>query len=326
MRLRRGPQFASVIFALVVVLAVGAVAWGATHSSSQGSGVGSAKDQAAARTTLAALKLPAGFARDPSFTACGNTADACLTNHADVAQTLTSLATIMRSAGGSLPGACSASITSTSATAGPRFTCGVQGRLHGAAVFFLLGDGWWLPGTPTPRTAVVATVVTGTTPPVASAHDRKPGSAADVASLLPPAWARAPQPCASGSAPPASAPASSAPASPAVTSSPLTGTPSTPVLVTTPPLPACAATALTDNVSVHLPLADAAAQLSKLALGQGFRLDGHPCIAGSTPTSCGVWGERITAGVQQLFVAALTDDGRGDTVGTLAITRQTQQK
>ena len=312
MRLRRGPQFASVIFALVVVLAVGALAWGATHSSSQGGGVGSAKDQAAARTTLAALKLPAGFARDPSFTACGNTADACLTNHADVAQTLTSLTTIMRSAGGSLPGTCSASITSTSATAGPRFTCGVQGRLHGATVFFLLGDGWSLPGTPTPRTAVIGTVISGTTPPVAPTRDRGPGTAADVASLLPPTWARAPQPCASGSAPPAPAPASS--------------TPSAPVLVTTPPLPACAATALTDNVSVHLALADAAAQLSKLALGQGFRLDGHPCIAGSTPTSCGVWGERITAGVQQLFVAALTDDGRGDTVGTLAITRQTQQK
>ncbi len=214
MRLRRGPQFASVTFALVVVLAVGALAWGATHQLVPGSGVGSAKDQAAARTTLAALKLPAGFARDPSFTACGNIADACLTNPADAAQTLTSLTTIVRSAGGSLPGTCSASITSTSATAGPRFTCGVQGRLHGAAVFFLLGDGWWLPGTPTPRTAVVATVVTETTPPVASAHDRRPGSAADVASLLPPTWARAPQPCAGGSAPPASALASSAPASP----------------------------------------------------------------------------------------------------------------
>ena len=324
MRRRRGPHFASATFALIVVLAVGALAWGATHSSSQGGGVGSAKDQAAARTSLAALTLPSGFARDPSFTACGNIADACLTAHADTAQTLASLTTIMNSAGGTLPDNCSATITSTSATAGPRFTCGVQGRLHGASVFFLLGDGWWLPGTPTPRTAVLATVVTATTPPVASPHDRKPGSAADVASLLPATWARAPQPCASGSTQPDSAPASSGAA--ASTPSPSAAADSTPLLVTTPPLPPCAATALTDNVSVHLALADAAAQLSKLALGQGFRLDGHPCMAGATSTSCGVWGERITAGVQQLFVAALTDDGRGNTVGTLAVTTQSQQK
>ena len=110
MRRRRGPQFASATFALVVVLAVGALAWGASHNSSQG-GVGSAKDQKAARTTLAALNLPAGLARDPSFTACGNIADSCLTSRADVAATLKSLTTIVHSAGGTLPDTCAASAT-----------------------------------------------------------------------------------------------------------------------------------------------------------------------------------------------------------------------
>jgi len=57
-------------------------------------------------------------------------------------------------------------------------------------------------------------------------------------------------------------------------------------------------------------------------LAKGFRLDGRPCIAGSTPTSCGVWGERISAGVQELFVATLTDDAHGNTTGTLAVTEQ----
>lgn len=180
MRRRRGPQFASATFALIVVLAVGALAWGATHGSSKGGGLGSAKDQAAARTSLAALTLPSGFARDPSFTACGNIADACLTAHGDIAQTLASLTTIVHSAGGSLPAACSAfdaalatvlgqiAASNSSTTAGPRFTCNVDGRLDGAEVIFQLGSGWWLPGSPTPRTAVLVTVGNGPTSPVAS--------------------------------------------------------------------------------------------------------------------------------------------------------------
>jgi hypothetical protein len=314
-----------VAFTLVVVFAVGALAWGATHNGSQSDSLGSAKDQRAARATLTALRLPAGLVRDPSFTACGNISDACLTASADSAGTLTALAAMMHSAGGSLPATCSATGTPTDENGGPKFTCGAQGRLHGAEVFFVLGEGWLLPGNPTPRTAVLATVIVGSTPPAASFSDPKAGTASDVASLLPATWASAPQACAGGSAPPASAAASSAP----TTSSPAVAGPagsSTPALVTTPPLPACAANAFTDNVSAHLALAAAAAQLAKLAVGNGFRLDGHPCLAGSTPTSCEVRGEHISSGVQQLFVANLTDDGRGNTVGTLAVTRQTHQK
>lgn len=312
MRRRRGPQLASLTFTLIVVLAVGALAWGATHNKSTGHGLGSATDQAAARTALTTgLQLPAGLARDSTFTACGSVADACLTGSASVASTLTVLTTVIHSAGGSLPGTCTTAAGGAPATAVPRFTCAVQGELHGATVVFLLGDGWLLPGHPTPRTAVVASVLTSTGAPLPIHHAALPTSAPDPAAFLPTTWVSAAQPC-------TAAPASLAPssvASPSASSAPLS-------LTTSTPLPACTPNATTITVGVHLDLAPASAQLSALALAKGFRLDGRPCIAGSTPTSCGVWGERISAGVQELFVATLTDDAHGNTTGTLAVTEQ----
>jgi hypothetical protein len=313
MRPRRGPHVPSIIFSLVVVLAVGALAWGATHGKATGNGIGSAKDQAAARTTLqTGLQLPGGLVRDPTFTACGSIADACLTGSTNLATTLTALTTVVHSAGGSLPNVCSAAITS--GTTGPKFTCIVEGRLHGTPVLFLLGDGWSLPGVPTPRTAVVAKVETSD-PTSSNPQPGTPASAADLAALLPPAWARAPQPCAGGSTSSAASTATPAPSASATTTA-------LPLLTTSPPLPACSSSANTDNVSVHLALGAASSQFAGLALSKGFRLDGKPCIAGSTTTSCGIWGERISSGVQQLFVATLTDDGRGDTTGTLSVTEQ----
>jgi hypothetical protein len=331
MRRRGVPRFASFIFCLVVVLAVGAVAWGAARGKSAGHGMGSAKDQAAAQTALlTGLTLPPGLVRDSTFTACGNVSDACLTGASSVAATLTALTSVVHAAGGSLPGACTATINGSASSANvPKFTCAVQGELKGAQVIFLLGDGWLLPpvppvpgvpgvpgapGHPSPRTAVLATVVTTKAP---ATHTATAGSAVDAAALLPTTWVKAPQVCAGGSTPPAPSPASSAPASPAATPAPS-------ALTTSPPLPACTVNAITVNVGVHLALNAAAAQLSELALSEGFRLDGHPCIPGATPTSCGVWGERIRSGVQELFVATLIDDGRGDTTGTLAVTQQSQ--
>jgi hypothetical protein len=317
MRLRSGPRLAPLIFSLVVVLAIGAVAWGATRNKSTGHGLGSAKNQAAAEATLLTrLPLPAGLVRDSTFTACGSVADACLTSNAGVPATLTSLTTVMHAAGGSLPGACTTFTAPASGANVPAFTCAVQGELKGAEVVFLLGDGWLLPGVPghpTPRTAVLANVVTGKDP---AQHTSSAGTPVDVADLLPAAWSRAAQPCAGGSTPPASAPGNSVGATPSPSAPPLSS------VVTALPLPACAPNANTDNVAIHLPLSTAAAQLSALALSKGFRLDGHPCNAGATPTSCGVWGERISSGVQELFVATLTDDGRGDTIGTLSVSQQ----
>lgn len=314
---RRGvPRFASLIFCLVVVLALGAVGWGASHGKSTGDGIGSAKDQAAARTTLqTGLKLPPGLTRDPTSTACGNVSDVCLTGNTSVAATLETLTTVMHAAGGSLRNICDATFGGSSGTSGgvPTFTCGAQGKLKGAQVVFLLGGGWLLPGHPTPRTAVQVHVVTGTDPPK---QIPSTGTVADVTYLLPPGWSRASQLCAGGS----TAPASSG-ATPATATGSTSAPPPPSSVVTSPPLPACAPNAITVNVGVHLALNAAATQLSDLALSKGFRLDGRPCISGATATSCGVWGERITSGVQELFVATLSDNGRGDTTGTLAVTQ-----
>jgi len=308
------PRLASLILGLVVLLAVGALAWGAMHGKATGNGIGSANDQAAARKTLqTGLQLSGGLVRDPTFTACGGSADACLTGSTSVPTTLAALSTVVNAAGGSLPNVCSAP-PAGAGTTGPTFTCVVEGKLHGTPVLFLLGDGWSLPGHPAPRTAVLVNVEKNNpTSPARSAAT--PASAADAGALLPPMWARAPQPCAGAATSPPPSSAASAPSGSATSSG-------APLLSTSPPLPACSTSAITLNISVHSALSAASSQLSALALSKGFRLDGKPCIAGSTATSCGIWGEHISAGAQQLFVAALTDDGRGDTIGTLAVTEQ----
>jgi hypothetical protein len=302
-----------------VVLAVGALAWGVIHNKSSGQGIGSTKDQAAARAVLVSgLKLPSGVVRDPTFTACGIVGDACLTAGTNTAETVTALVSVVHAAGGSIPDACTTTFSPPAATGAnpPNFTCAVQGELKGAEVIFMLGDGWVLPaapGKPTPRTAVLATIVTTKDPVPLTATA---GSAAEVASLLPTTWSSVPEPCAGGSTPPASTTPASAPASPSASAS------LPPALLTAPPLPACVPNALTVDVGVaKTPLAAAAAQLSKLALSQGFRLDGNPCLAGGTTTTCGVWGGRISSsGVKELFTATLNDDGRGNTTGTLSVT------
>jgi hypothetical protein len=308
------PRLASLIFTLVVVLAGGALAWGATHGKSTGNSIGSAKDQAAARTTLqTGLKLSGGLVRDPTFTACGGAADACLTGSTSLAATLQTLTTVVHAAGGSLPDTCSAAI-SGGGTPGPKFSCVVEGRLHGTPVLFLLGDGWSLPGRPTPRTAVLANVEKDN-PKSPTRLPATPGTAAEAAALLPPMWARAPQPC-------AAAASSSAPSAAASTPSGSVTNSAAPLLPTSAPLPACSTSQITLNISVQAGLSAASSQLAALALSKGFRLDGKPCLAGATATTCGIWGERITGGVQQLFVFTLTDDGRGDTTGTLAVADQ----
>ncbi len=142
------PRLASLIFCLIVVLAAGALAWGAAQGKS-GKGIGSAKDQAAARTTLqTGLKLSGGLVRDPTFTACGKTTDACLTGSTSLATTLAALASVVHAAGGSLPNVCSAPPTGVATATGANFTCVVEGKLHGTPRALLARRGLVVAGAP----------------------------------------------------------------------------------------------------------------------------------------------------------------------------------
>lgn len=300
----RGSGTASAAFAIVVVLAVGALAWGATHSHSAGHGLGSVDQQAAARTTLlTGLSLPTGLARDPTSTACGVAGDVCVTSSANVAGTLISLGALLHAAGGSLDQVCRTAAAAPNsaavdtAAAPPRFTCAVGGRLDGASLVVLLGDGWLLPGHPTPRTAVLIDVPTSNAPP-AVVHAALPAAAPSAALLLPTGWATAPQPC--GSATPSAG---------------------------QPVLPPCSPNSTTLSISAAAAPAAAGSQLSVTALSQGFRLDGRPCVPDAAFQGCQVWGERVTGTtastrVQRTIVALLRDDGQGHTIGTLTLADQ----
>jgi len=301
----RGSGAASATFAIVVVFAVAALAWGATHSNSAGDGLGNVKQQAAARTTLlTGLDLPAGLAIDRTTTACGGRSDACLTGSANVAGTLVSLRAYLKAVGGTLDQFCSRTSPAANvsgvdtAAAPPQFTCALAGRLDGASLVVLLGDGWLLPGHPTPRTAVLIDVPVATTNPPAVVHAPLPGEAPSAGPLLPAGWTSAPQPC--GTAAPA-------------------GSQSV--------LPPCTAHSTTLTVAAPVAPTAAGSQLSALALTQGFRLDGRPCVPDPAFQGCQVWGERVTGTttstrVQRGMVALLRDDGQGHTTGTLTLADQ----
>lgn len=300
----RGSFTASATFAIVVVFAVGALVWGATHTDSAGHGLGSVKQQAAARATLlTGLALPAGLAIDRTATACGGRSDACLTGTANVTGTLSSLRAVLKAAGGTLDQVCTTAPVPNSsaldtAAAPPRFTCAVNGRLDGALLVVLLGDGWLLPGHPTPRTAVLIDVPVTTANPPAVIHATLPSAAPSAGLLLPAGWASAPQPC--GSATPAAGQSV---------------------------LPPCTPHSTTLTISAPVAPAAAGSQLSALALAQGFRLDGRPCVLDPAFQGCQVWGERVTgttasARVQHAMVALLRDDGQGHTTGTLTLADQ----
>jgi hypothetical protein len=300
----RGSGAASATFAIVVVLAVGALAWGATHSRSAGHGFGSVKQQAAARKTLmTGLALPPGVAHDPTSTACGVVADGCLTSNANVTGTLVSLGAALRAAGGTLDPVCTTAPptpTSTVSTGAepPKFTCAVTGRLNGAMLIIGLGDGWLLPGHPTPRTAVLISVPSATADLPVVVHATLPSAAPSVGSLLPVGWTTAVQPC--GAATPAAG---------------------------QPVLPPCSPHSTTLTISAPVAPAAAGSQLSATALAQGFRLDGRPCVPDTAFQGCQVWGQRVTGTtastqVQRTLVALLRDDGQGHTTGTLTLADQ----
>jgi hypothetical protein len=309
MRWARGSTVASAAFGIVVVFAVGALAWGAMHNGAAKHGLGTARQQAAARNTLlTGVPLPSGLAFDRTLTACGGPSDACLTGSADVASTLASMRSVLRTAGGSLEQVCGAAAlgpnpnAASTAASPPRFTCAVAGRLNGASLVVLLGDGWVLPGHPAPRTAVLIDVESSPGAAPVVVHAVLPSTSPSAGSLLPAGWAAAPEPCG-----PASTAASAVPGQSV--------------------LPPCSPHSTTFVVSAPVAAAVAGGQLAATAGAQGFRLDGRPCVVDPAFVGCQVWAERMTGTtpstrVQRVLVASLRNDGQGYTTGTVTITDQ----
>jgi hypothetical protein len=316
MRRRRGPHLASVTFCVVITLAVAALSWGATHGGAGSRSLGTTAQQAAARNTLATgVVLQSGLVRDGTFTACGTLGAACLTSTSDVAQTLTSLATMLQAAGGSLGNTCTPApvATTSGGITTPSFSCAVQGRLDGAELLVLLGAGWDLPPVPNhpaPRTAVWVGVETATADVPAVHHAALPDALPKAGPLLPANWVSSVQPC--SAAAPVLVPATSPTPSP-------TAAPASPGSI----LPTCTPHMSTVGVAAPVAVLDAARQFAATALAQGFRLDGRPCVTDPAIKGCGVWGERMTAeGVQTLLVATLNDNGHGSMTGTVSLTDQ----
>jgi hypothetical protein len=294
-----------VIFSLVVVLAAGALVWGATHDGSAKHGYGSVAQQTAARQALGTLQLPAGLSRDTTFTACGMPGDACLTSSADIAGTVKRLRDAVRTAGGSLATKCApvapaAELVITAGTPPPTFTCIVEGHLHGAWFGVVLGDRWSLPGSPAPRTAAQIAVETKDAP--AEAHPALPTSRPDPMLVLPKGWTATPDPC--GQQPSSSAGPSSS-----------TG------VVT--PLDPCPLHRLTLRVSAPVSPLTGASSLTTNLLGLGFRLDGKPCMTVTPTHTCVVTGEIRSDGSadgrMQFVVATLKGDADGHMTGLLTL-------
>lgn len=322
MRLPRGPHLASVTFGLVIVLAAGALAWGASHDGSAQHGFGSTDQQAAARRALAtSLQLPAGLAFDRTFSSCGGTGDECVTGTAGIAGTLTSLGDAFRSAGGSLGHACATIAAQPSSTAGtlPTFTCTVEGRLDGAWVLVMLGEGWMLPGHPTPRTAALVVVESASADALTVTNAPLPSSPPNLAQLLPSGWTSVSQACA------VAATGSASPTAPVTAASAVAS-----ASVAQPVLPACEAHSTTVTVSAPVAMMKAATQLAAVALTSGFRLDGTPCTDHPGFQGCQLVGERRHTDesglLVNILVATLHDDGNGKTTGTVSMSDQNGQR
>jgi hypothetical protein len=318
MRLPRGPHLVSIVFGLVLALAVGAVAWGVTHDGSVKHGFGTSAQQVAARQALALkLPLPSMMTRDKTFTACGMPGDDCLTSTTTIAATLTSLGVAFHTAGGSLARKCTV-ITVPTAGDGPvvpAFSCLVEGRLAGGWVIVALGDGWLLPGSPTPKTAALIEVET---PATDVNHASLPSSRPDLPNWLPGDWTIAAEACKDPKAPPASA----APSATPLPTVPPTSTVTLPPVL--PALPDCEPHATTIAISAPVGIPVAAKDLAKAASSMGYRLDGLPCVSYKGFVGCQVQGSKRDAGnagaVVHTLIARLTADANHQMTGYLTLT------
>ncbi|MDQ1495742.1 MAG: hypothetical protein QOG69_2225 [Actinomycetota bacterium] len=318
MRLPRGPHLVSLVFGLVLALALGAVAWGVTHDGSVKHGFGTSAQQVAARQALALkLPLPSMMTRDKTFTACGMPGDDCLTSTTTIASTLTALGVAFRTAGGSLARKCTVIPVPTPGDGPvvPAFSCLVEGRLAGGWVIVALGDGWLLPGSPTPKTAALIEVET---PPTDVSHASLPSTRPEKPNWVLDGWTVRSVACTDPNAPAASAAPSATPLPTAVP----TGTVTLPPEL--PPPPACEPHATTIAVSAPVKILVAAKALAKAASADGYRLDGLPCVPFKTFIGCQVQGAKREVGnagsVVHTMIARLTADANGQMTGYLTLT------
>ena len=260
MQTRSRPQLASIALVTVVVFAIAGVAWGVTHDGSAPRKYGSAKQQDAARTALG-LHLPAGLTSDQTFTACGAAGDACITSASDVDGTVAALHTAFAASGGHLDRACTPNPALKSGVAPPVpiYDCTLEGKVDGAWVFLAIGTGWWLPGKPQPRTAVLLAVETkpapaGTTPPVT--HATLPSAPPDITGFIPTGWTVTPTACG----------------------------------VTCPVNTSSAVVSTTGNVSAT------SIEIARAAMAKGFRIEGKPCKQEPALVGCEVQADRRESG------------------------------
>jgi hypothetical protein len=318
MRLPRGPHLVSIVFGLVLALAVGALAWGVTHDGSVKHGVGTSAQQVAARQAIALkLPMPTAMSRDRSFTACGISGDDCLTSTTNVAATLAALGGAFRAAGGSLAHKCTAIATldAGDGPAAPIFSCAAEGRLAGGWVVVLLGDGWLQPGTPTPKTAALIAVEA---PTADVSHASLPSARPELPNWLPDGWTLIPDACNDPNASTASPTASPTPLPSAVPTGTVTLAPQ-PIA-----LPDCEPHATTMTVRAPVSVIVAGKALARAASSMGYRLDGLPCVSYKAFVGCQVQGSKRDAGnagsVVHTLIARLTADPDGHMTGHLTIT------
>jgi len=260
MQTRSRPQLASIALVTVVLFAIAGVAWGVTHDGSAPRKYGSAKQQDAARAALD-LHLPAGLNSDPTFTACGAVGDACITSASDVDGTVAALHTAFAAGGGHLDHTCTPNPALKSGVTSqvPIYECTLEGKLDGAWVFLAAGSGWWLPGKPQPRTAVLLAVETkpapaGTTPPVT--HATLPSTPPDITGLIPTGWKVTPTACGD----------------------------------------ACPVNTSTAVVSTTGTLSATSIAIAQAAIAKGFRIEGKPCKREPALVGCEVQADRRESG------------------------------
>jgi hypothetical protein len=306
--MRRGPGVASLTLVLVIVLAAAALAYGALHDGSKPHGFGSANDRAAARRTLILLSAP-GLAVDKTATACGNTADACFTGKGNVTETLTALASALHTAGGNLRSTCGPLPADVTDATG--YNCWVEGRLGGAWLSVLVGDGWLLPSHGAgsrPRSAALVDVESKAAdlPPAVTAS--LPAEPPDARLYVPPTWLAPTDACISLPNGPALAATGSTQPSPA---------------------PAANCPAHTASIRVATPgtIVAASNELAQVALKAGFRIDGLPCAKDSRPSACHFVAERRGSSSGALLherlettLGGLDDGGVGGTLTLIDLT------